>query len=101
MFASVANNSLPGNGLTLRECHPASSVHDALEVMFEGWGGYLAERTGGAAPPRPALPVVPLGVDGARAYSDTHPETQAVLLPTMVNTPVCLGPPGAFSDRQP
>jgi hypothetical protein len=33
--------------------------------MFEGWGDHLAERTGGAAPPHPALPVIPLGVDGA------------------------------------
>jgi glycosyltransferase involved in cell wall biosynthesis len=41
------------------------SVRDAVEAMFEGWGDHLAERTGGAAPPRPTLPVVPLGVDGA------------------------------------
>jgi glycosyltransferase involved in cell wall biosynthesis len=42
------------------------AVRDALARMFDNWGDYLGERTGGAAPPRPALPVVPLGVDGAR-----------------------------------
>lgn len=41
------------------------SVRDAVAAMFDGWGDHLAERTGGAAPQRPALPVVPLGVDGA------------------------------------
>ncbi len=40
-------------------------VRENLTAMFEAWGDYLAERTGGVAPPRPALPVVPLGVDGA------------------------------------
>lgn len=40
------------------------SVRDALARMFDDWGAHLAERTGGAAPPRPALPIVPLGVDG-------------------------------------
>ena len=39
------------------------SVRENLETLFESWGGYLAERTGGAPPVRPALPVVPLGVD--------------------------------------
>jgi glycosyltransferase involved in cell wall biosynthesis len=42
------------------------SVRDALSQMFDGWGAHLAERTGGSSPPRPALPVVPLGVDAAR-----------------------------------
>jgi glycosyltransferase involved in cell wall biosynthesis len=41
------------------------SVRDAISAMFDGWGEHLAERTGGSAPARPALPVVPLGVDGA------------------------------------
>jgi glycosyltransferase involved in cell wall biosynthesis len=39
------------------------SVRGGLEAMYAGWEGYLAERTGGRAPPRPALPVIPLGVD--------------------------------------
>lgn len=39
------------------------SVRDNLETLFETWGGYLAERTGGSPPAGPALPVVPLGVD--------------------------------------
>ena len=41
------------------------SVRENLASMFEAWGDHLAERTGGKAPPRPALPIVPLGVDGA------------------------------------
>lgn len=40
------------------------SVRDGLAAMFEGWGEHLAERTGGRPPPTPALPVIPLGVDG-------------------------------------
>lgn len=40
------------------------SVRDFLERMFEGWGQHLAERTGGKPPPRPQLPIVPLGVEG-------------------------------------
>ncbi len=40
------------------------SVRDSIEALFAGWGDYLAERVGGAPPPRPALPIIPLGVDG-------------------------------------
>ncbi|MBL8554828.1 MAG: glycosyltransferase family 4 protein [Phenylobacterium sp.] len=42
------------------------SVRDNLEAMFAGWGEHLARRTGGRPPPRPALPVIPLGVNAAR-----------------------------------
>jgi glycosyltransferase involved in cell wall biosynthesis len=42
------------------------AVKQGLEQMFAGWEAHLAERTGGRAPPRPALPVIPLGVDGPR-----------------------------------
>jgi glycosyltransferase involved in cell wall biosynthesis len=42
------------------------AVREGLERMFAGWEAHLAERTGGRAPPRPALPVIPLGVDRAR-----------------------------------
>ncbi len=42
------------------------SVQAALTEMFDEWGEHLAERTGGAPPPRPSLPVVPLGVDAGR-----------------------------------
>jgi glycosyltransferase involved in cell wall biosynthesis len=56
------------------------SVRDALERMFDGWGGYLAERMGGAKPPRPALPVVPLGVDGQRfATLADRPDARAAV----------------------
>jgi glycosyltransferase involved in cell wall biosynthesis len=41
------------------------SVRDGLISMFEGWGEHLAERTGGRAPPIPALPIIPLGVDAS------------------------------------
>ncbi|WP_372783528.1 glycosyltransferase family 4 protein [Phenylobacterium sp.] len=56
------------------------SVRDALGAMFEAWGDHLGERTGGRAPPRPALPVVPLGVDGPRfaALAD-RPDARARL----------------------
>lgn len=40
------------------------AVRDNLQVMFARWGAHLAERTGGRPPPLPALPVIPLGVDG-------------------------------------
>jgi len=52
------------------------SVRDALAAMFEAWGDHLAERTGGRPPPRPALPVVPLGVD-AEAFAALADRPQA------------------------
>jgi D-inositol-3-phosphate glycosyltransferase len=54
------------------------TVRAAVADMFEGWGDFLAERTGGQAPPRPHLPVVPLGVDGQR-FADfaDRPEARA------------------------
>jgi glycosyltransferase involved in cell wall biosynthesis len=42
------------------------SVRDAVSEMFDQWGDYLGERTGGGSPPRPALPVIPLGVEAQR-----------------------------------
>jgi glycosyltransferase involved in cell wall biosynthesis len=56
------------------------SVRDSVEAMFDGWGDHLAERTGGAPPPRPALPVIPLGVDAAAlAAQADRPEARARL----------------------
>ena len=54
------------------------SVRDAVQTLFEGWEAHLAERTGGKAPPRPQLPILPLGVDAAalRALAD-RPEARA------------------------
>jgi D-inositol-3-phosphate glycosyltransferase len=42
------------------------SVRDATVEMFDAWGEYLAERSDGKPPPRPALPVIPLGVEAQR-----------------------------------
>ncbi|MEW5688125.1 MAG: glycosyltransferase family 4 protein [Pseudomonadota bacterium] len=54
------------------------SVRENLEAMFEGWGAHLAERTGGRAPPRPALPVIPLGVNAtAFAARADRPDARA------------------------
>lgn len=54
------------------------SVHDAVKTMFDEWGDFLGERTGGGQPPRPELPVVPLGVDGpAFARLADRPEARA------------------------
>jgi D-inositol-3-phosphate glycosyltransferase len=54
------------------------SIRDALSEMFDSWGDFLGERTGGGAPPKPHLPVVPLGVEGPRfaALAD-RPEARA------------------------
>ncbi|WP_296595302.1 glycosyltransferase family 4 protein [Phenylobacterium sp.] len=41
------------------------AVRDAVEALFGDWEAHLAERTGGQAPPRPMLPMIPLGVDAA------------------------------------
>ena len=54
------------------------SVRDAVMRMLDAWGDHLAERTGGTPPPRPSLPVVPLGVDGpAFARLADRPDVRA------------------------
>ena len=54
------------------------SVQHAVAAMFDGWGEHLAERTGGKPPPRPQLPLVPLGVDGpALAALADRPQVRA------------------------
>jgi glycosyltransferase involved in cell wall biosynthesis len=56
------------------------SVQAALTEMFDRWGGHLAERTGGQPPPRPMLPVVPLGVDAPRfAGLADRPQSRAAV----------------------
>lgn len=40
------------------------SVRSAMERMFDDWESYLSDRFGGRRPPRPMLPLIPLGVDG-------------------------------------
>lgn len=52
------------------------SVREGLERMFDGWGAHLAERTGGRPPPRPSLPVIPLGVE-AQALAEQADRPQA------------------------
>lgn len=56
------------------------SVQDGLTQMFAGLGEHLAERTGGRPPPPPALPIIPLGVQGEtfRAMAD-RPQVRAGL----------------------
>lgn len=48
------------------------SVRDAMVKMFDDYGDYIGERFGGAARPRPRLPVIPLGVNAGeiRAKAD-------------------------------
>jgi glycosyltransferase involved in cell wall biosynthesis len=54
------------------------SVRDALTAMFAEWGEHLAERTGGRPPPRPSLPMIPLGIDAERfALQADRPEARA------------------------
>ena len=40
------------------------SVQVAMQVMFDEWAGHLVERLGGRPPPRPDLPLIPLGIHG-------------------------------------
>ncbi len=40
------------------------SIQSAMVQMFDEWEAYLADRFGGRAPPRPQLPLLPLGVYG-------------------------------------
>lgn len=56
------------------------SVQRATADLFDGWEAHLAERTGGAAPPRPMLPLVPLGVDvEAQAAKADRPDARAAV----------------------
>lgn len=42
------------------------SVKSAMTSMFDGLAEHFSERLGAVRSPRPRLPVIPLGVDGAR-----------------------------------
>lgn len=54
------------------------SVRENLERLFVDWGEHLAARTGGRPPEHPALPLIPLGVDGeAIAASADRPGVRA------------------------
>jgi glycosyltransferase involved in cell wall biosynthesis len=56
------------------------SVHAATHRMLTEQGEWLAERTGGRPPALPNLPIVPLGVDGARfAGMADRPAARAAL----------------------
>lgn len=56
------------------------SVKSALERMFEEQADYLAHRTGGGRLPKVNLPLVPLGVDGARfAAQADRPDARAAI----------------------
>lgn len=41
------------------------SVQSAMTAMFDEWGDYLGDRFAGVGRPRPQLPLIPLGVNGA------------------------------------
>jgi glycosyltransferase involved in cell wall biosynthesis len=56
------------------------SVQQALTRMLGDFGDYLAERTSGGPPTGPALPIVPLGVDGeAFRRAADRPQARAAL----------------------
>lgn len=54
------------------------SVQSAMVAMFDEWTEYLADRFGGQARPRPQLPLIPLGVNGAvLAAAADRPDVRA------------------------
>lgn len=59
------------------------SVQGAMRQMFDEWEDYLASRFGGR-PPRPQLPLIPLGVNGARfARQAARPDARARMRETL------------------
>ena len=64
-------------GTTITPIHPwdalvctSPSVKSAVERLFDDWVEYLRERLGPVNPPRPLLPLLPLGVNGDRFAQD-------------------------------
>ena len=64
-------------GTTITPIHPwdamvctSPSVKSAVERLFDDWVEYLCERLGPVNPPRPLLPLLPLGVNGDRFAED-------------------------------
>ena len=56
------------------------AVRDFAAGMFDEWEEYLADRMGGSRPPRPQLPVIPLGVDGdVMAAQRDRPDVRATM----------------------
>lgn len=54
------------------------AVHDGLTAMLDDWEAHLLRRLGGTRVERPALPVIPLGVDGpALAARADRPQAHA------------------------
>lgn len=74
-------------GTTIAPIHPwdalvctSPSVKSALERMIDEWVEYLRDRLGPVDPPRPLLPLLPLGVNGARFAADAdRPEVREEL----------------------
>lgn len=69
-------------GTTIAPIHPwdalvctSPSVKSALEGMFDEWVEYLRDRLGPVNPPRPRLPLLPLGVNGDRFAADADRPT--------------------------
>lgn len=46
------------------------AVQENVTSLFEQWGEYLAQRLGGKPPPRPRLPLLPLGVEAGAFTPD-------------------------------
>ncbi|WP_426050883.1 glycosyltransferase family 4 protein [Brevundimonas sp. SL161] len=79
----AASNIAPTHPWDALVC-TSPSVKTALEQMFEEWDEYLADRLGDVRPPRPQLPLIPLGVDGARfAANADRPVERASMRETL------------------
>ncbi len=55
----------------------SESSRAVITTLLEGWGEFLAGRFGGAPPPLPRLPVIPLGID-TEAFMASPGEREAL-----------------------
>ncbi len=63
------------------------SVKSAVTAMFDGLAEHLSERLGAVHAPRPRLPVIPLGVDGARFAAISRDTAARARLRADLNVP--------------
>lgn len=75
----AASNIAPTHPWDALVC-TSPSVKSAMERMFDEWDEYLGERFGISRPPRLQLPLIPLGVNGAKfaANADRPAERSAM-----------------------